>query len=95
MKTSTAFKRTKAQLWDGKGKLQRGSAVCYAAIQAGDDVYDIVSPIIQQLLGGCSYLGSWLRHYHGINVGPDIRRYQLTRHAWVDHLIAHYESIGD
>lgn len=102
MKTSEALKRTKENLWDGDGDhpcvcTRKGKAapICYAAAIAGKDVYDIVQPIISRLLGGSALLGEWLWRHHRINTYGLPKQYQATRHAWLDHLIAHYESLGD
>ena len=94
MKTSEAFRLTKKKLWDGVTGLRpvlRG--VCYAARDAGVD--EIVRPIIMELIKPHAFLGEWLEQNHGIVLCGDFARYQQTRHAWVDHLIQHYKSIGD
>lgn len=53
---------------------------------------------IHRLLGRHTSLGQWLLNVHNIDVFADsASRYklQVTRHAWLDHLIAHYKSLGD
>ena len=60
----------------------------------------IVCPIITKLLGEHSSLVGWIREFHGgglsdLEIASQKVRMQTTRHAWVDHLIKHYESIGD
>ena len=95
MKTSEAFKLAMKKLWDGHGKLPQGlhASVCGAA--QGANVEKIVGPIIMKLLDTDVHLGNWLKYHHGIDAYADWEKYQQTRHAWVDHLIQHYESIGD
>ena len=98
MKTSTAFKLTKEKLWDGRGRsIPDGKAdcVCYAAANAGVQVKILVVPIIEKLLAGSVYLSGWLMKHHGIDTWQNDLKLQRTRHAWLDHLIAHYESLGD
>ena len=95
MKTSEAFRKTKEHLWDGIRPMPGGKAptVYNAARHAG--VNDIVKPIIMELLRPSIFLAAWLLRNHGIDAWADIRRYQKTKHAWIDHLIEHYESLGD
>ena len=98
MKKSEAFRLTKKHLWDGRGRhVPEGKEeyVCYAAELAGPRVYGIVQPIIKRLLKGSLFLGEWLLKHHYIDAWLNQRKYQQTRHAWVDHLITHYESLGD
>lgn len=98
MKTSEAFRLTKEHLWDGRGTCVpegKEDCVCYAAGFAGPQVYAIVQPIIKRLLNGSTFLGRWLLKHHDIDVWLNQRKYQQTRHAWVDHLITHYEALGD
>ena len=99
MKTSEALKATKAHLWDGKSVNEprnKSEFVCLAALRAGREVPDLVVPIIQRLLGDRFTLGAWLMvlGYTQEQV-LNVRQMQLTRHAWLDHLINHYESQGD
>ena len=96
MKTSEALRLTKKHLFDSNGEITRyeAYAVCTAAYKAG--VHSVVAPIIRALLkNDYPFLGNWLRAKHGIRPNLDAKKYQQTRHAWVDHLIEHYESIGD
>ena len=94
MKTSQALRLTKAKLWDGVSPRPEGKAYygCDAASMAG--VYSIVSPILIRLLGGPRTLGGWL--FDRGNYEPrDTVKMQATRHAWLDHLIEHYEALND
>jgi hypothetical protein len=95
MKTSEAFRLTKEKLYDGVGPCPEGMSwnVCGAAMYAG--VYNKVKCIIMDLIKPYLYLGNWLKEKYKIQANHDMRRYQITRHAWVDHLIEHYESLGD
>ena len=97
MKTSTALKRTKAKLWGGEGvrPANKQGSICYAACRAGDSAYEIVTDVVMRLLKPYAYLGGWLEAHHNIDASLDPVKYQRTRHAWLDHLIEHYESIGD
>lgn len=65
-----------------------------------------VQDIIGDLLGACAFLEDWLEHHHGVKVVilatfsvEEVVAYrakmQATRHAWVDSLIAEYQSVGD
>lgn len=88
MKTSTALKRTKRNL-----PRDECIGVCAAAHRAS--VGHIVHPIISNLLRPYIYLETWLWAEHGIESAYNIRKLQATRRAWLDHLVAHYESKGD
>lgn len=106
MKTSEAFRLTKSHVsttgrthgsskWgndDGKEQF-----ICIAAygLRSGG-VSRIIKPIIKKLLDGHTTLEDWLDDKHKIHeVHVQCARYQETRHAWLDHLIAHYEALGD
>ena len=95
MKTSTALKLTKVKLWDGV-EPQGGKShfICWAAADA--KVARKVKPIVMRLLRPHQTFGDWLR-YEQIAMNPweQPRKMQVTRHAWLDHLIAHYEAKGD
>lgn len=99
MKTSEAFKATKAHLWDGRSVNEprnKREFVCLAALIAGSEVHDLVVPIIQRLLGDRYTLQSWLMALgYTQEQTLNVRQMQITRHAWLDHLINHYESQGD
>ena len=97
MKTSTALRLTKAKVWDGVEWPRAGKSVyiCYAAESCSDVVASEVIPIVRELLHPYAHLDTWLWKKHGIDPFPDRAKEQATRHAWLDHLIAHYESIGD
>ena len=54
--------------------------------------------IIGDLLGDMATLGTWLSTYRGIkwwDIHDGKKKLQETRHAWLDHLIKHYEAKGD
>lgn len=98
MKTSEALRLTKAKVWDGRGDAppdNRGRFCCLSADCAGAGVAGIVRPIMEKLLGKYRTLGMWLSSQQGIDTFGNTTKLQATRHAWLDHLIAHYESIGD
>ena len=97
MKTSEAFRRVKRVI-----KSRVHSYICWAAI----DVLpladaDRVTGVVLRLLNGNSSLETWL--YRNLGVDLDTSAYspngqarmQVTRLAWLDHLIEHYESLGD
>ena len=106
MKTSTAFRLTKQHLSHGGDGFDPASPnaqryVCLAASKAGITVGAIVKPIIGALIAPHITLEDWMK----TNLSPEGRiakrtpyldsHWQTTRHAWVDHLIKHYKSIGD
>lgn len=74
--------------------------VCYAADAAG--VGHIVCPIVRTLLDGKFALEDWiLQHFPHLEDDVTTAHYSgskrplITRHAWLDSLIAHYEALGD
>ena len=94
MKTSTAFRLAKASLWDGEGDIDTmREFVCIAA--GPGKAGRVVKTIIRDLIAPCITLEGWLSDRVEENVYGNPRRMQITRHAWLDHLISHYESIGD
>ena len=105
MKTSKVFKIAKKYLNDGSRYDARPMYICYAlgrAEQAGlINFVDLerTEKIISDLLGyNIGSLGIWLATHHRIKYWQDIRghrKLQQTRHAWLDHLIKHYQSLGD
>jgi len=97
MKTSQAFRLTKAKVWDGTGSRpkNRKAYICHAASCALDNPWQ-VEGIINNLLDGYGTLEGWLYYRGFLPYGTnDHKRVQATRHAWLDHLIEHYESLGD
>lgn len=100
MKMSEALRRTRAKLWDGKA-IDRATTgkeefCCLAAREAGSGVGKLVIPLLGALLGGKSMLEDWLAANHpGPRYDANILKMQATRKAWLNHLIAHYKSIGD
>lgn len=94
MKTSEALRLTKAQLWDGVSPLPENKFYfgCDAARSVG--VYFIVSPILIRLLDGRCSLSGWLGDIGNYDPRNTVKM-QATRHAWLDHLILHYQDLGD
>lgn len=105
MKTSEALIATKAYVRTPESvrkNLFTGNVryICYAANCLKNPVgRDKVKLAIKQSLNGYGCLETWLQEKHGIqNQKGELEYYcqiQLTRHAWLDHLIEHYKSIGD
>ena len=97
MKTSAALRRTKEKLWDGVEwpRLGKNTYICYAASSCSPEVREKVVPIIGELLEPYAYLDTWLMSKHGIDTFQDRVKTQVTRHAWLDHLVQHYEAQGD
>lgn len=97
MKTSSALKKTKKLVWDGIALdgigVENNRYICHAASSAG--VGRIVQAVVLPLLCPYRSLETWLATEHGIEASNNIEKLQATRHAWLDNLIAHYESIGD
>ena len=101
MKTSEVFKLAKQHLWDGIGNQIDSSkekficvAICWRTKCSSED-QEKTTKIIQKLLGRYETLEEWLLRKHRINANTDPIKLQETRQAWLDHLIAHYKSIGD
>jgi hypothetical protein len=96
MKLSKVFTIAKAQL--PRGRCKGICAVLYDLRQTGEvprkDSYR-AADIIGNRLDGSMYLGSWLEKHHYIYVGSNVRKYQATRLAWLDSLIAEFEAKGD
>jgi hypothetical protein len=100
MKTSDVFKAAKLQLWDGVPKNysdDKHSHICLAI-----EIADVPTKyqrkaqrIVQKLIHPYATLSCWLQNEKHINPMYKSEKLQVTRHAWLDHLIAHYESIGD
>ena len=94
MKTSTALKRTKKLVWDGIGATAGKSRyICHAASYAG--VGRVVQAVILPMLDPTRSLETWLANRHGIEASSSHEKTQATRHAWLDHLIQHFEAQGD
>ena len=97
MKTSQVFIRAKNFLSTGSAVIGKTEYICYAIERtrcSGADK-DRARDIIMELLDGYLTLGSWLDHKKEIENDRRGPKMQATRHAWLDHLIEHYESIGD
>ena len=103
MKTSEAFKIAKTHLWDGRGRDNpRKMWICVCiSIAAQEKKIPLKDAnrcrgIISALLGNYCTLSSWLMREHDIeNPHANKVKLQATRAAWLDHLIDHYQSIGD
>ena len=97
MRTSQVFIRAKKFLSTGTGSRGKTEYICYAIDETRCSVGDKekAKDIIMELLDGCLTLGSWLDHKKEIENDRRGEKVQETRHAWLDHLIEHYESIGD
>jgi hypothetical protein len=100
MKTSKIFRAAKAQLWDGEGHWlarKKDRFVCHAidASNARDRDKLKAKRIVDDLLGEHETWENWLFSNHQIKAYQDMPRAQETRRAWLDHLIEHYESLGD
>lgn len=97
MKTSQVFIRAKNLLSTGPNDKGKTEYICYAIEKTRCSEVDKVrtTVIIMKLLDGCVTFGSWLENAKGIVNDRTGKKLQTTRHAWLDHLIEHYESIGD
>jgi hypothetical protein len=102
MKKSEMLKRAKRYLWDGHGKKRPGATafVCIALINAcgtSSEVHDLRDWIDHHLgedsAGGARTARVWLQDTLGRSVGPS--EAQQFRHAWVDSMIAYFESRGE
>ena len=73
---------------------ERARAVVYELLRQSVPLHILHDP----LLGPPYSLERWLTEVHGISYHPFSSEYrdkmQATRHAWIDHLIAHYEAKG-
>ena len=99
MKTSQVFIRAKRFLSTGPTDYgnRKTEYICYAIDRtrcSGTDK-DKARDIIMELLDDNYTFGVWLENVKGIANDRHGEKVQETRHAWLDHLIAHYESIGD
>ena len=97
MKTSQVFTRAKKLLSTGNGDYGKTEYICYAIDRTRCPKVDRekAKNIIMQLLDGNYTFGSWLEREKGIENDRCGAKVQETRHAWLDHLIEHYESIGE
>lgn len=97
MKTSQVFTRAKKKLSYGPHEYGKTEYICYAIDRTRCLVGDKekAKAIIMALLEGYYTFGVWLENRQGIKNDRCGEKVQETRHAWLDHLIEHYESIGD
>ena len=97
MKTSQVFIRAKKLLSTGPADYGKTEYICYAIDRTRCPKVDRekAKNIIADLLCGYVTFGIWLEQEKGIENDRTGTKVQETRHAWLDHLIEHYESIGD
>lgn len=97
MKTSQVFTRAKKLLSTGPDDHGKTEYICYAIEKTRCSVGDKekARDIIMDLLDDNYTFGGWLKHNKGIENDRCGAKVQQTRHAWLDHLIEHYESIGE
>ncbi len=106
MKLSEVFRHAKCELWKGHGEQYQPRFICHAINRLfcrhplhDDSIYE-AKRVIAQLLDGHITLDDWLiakghaKPHEIITKRGRDERLQATRHAWLDHLIQHYESIG-
>jgi hypothetical protein len=109
MKTSEILRLAKEQLWTGVGRpCLKPKFICHAINRtlgkgtSGEDIFH-AKRIVCDLIHPCITLEDWLlrkKHvkHSDLYSGTKSRnraRLQATRHAWLDHLIQHHESLGD
>ena len=101
MKTSYIFKEALKFLWNGiepKSKI-KDKYVCHCLEKVKHKYKINVGPqlkIINKLLDNRYTLETWLYDKHLISpILDNPSQIQATRKAWFEHLINHYESIGD
>lgn len=106
MKTSEVFKRVRAHLREyAPNRAFHTRYVCYAldylyyqAKVIGDRDRLRCKRIVWALLDGAQTMEDWLHKKHGIKM-TGTKRYRkkihATRHAWMTHLIEHYQRKGD
>lgn len=97
MKTSQVFIRAKNLLSTGPDDKGKPEYICYAIEKTRCYERDKLraTEIIMVGLSGFVTFGSWLENVKGIENNRRGAKLQEARHAWLDHLIEHYESIGD
>lgn len=106
MKTSEVFRKVKLHLtdkWTNETPADR-RYICMAVAKLylngmiGDKDRTRCRRLVLAHLGGKYSLERWLWVNHDISVGytrADINKSIVTRKAWLDHLIEHYENKGD
>ena len=97
MKTSQVFTRAKKFLSTGHGDYGKTAYICYSIDRVRCSARDKqkARDIIMQLLDNNYTFGGWLENVKGIENDRTGAKLQETRHAWLDHLIEHYESLGE
>jgi hypothetical protein len=103
MKTSEVFKRVKVHLEMG-GCMAHHHYICYALneLYLRGYIPDVkrtkCKRIVLNLLKPCDSLNEWLIANHSIHIEHTEayhHKMKVTRLAWLDHLINHYEAKGD
>ena len=102
MKTSEVFKHALEFLWEGiEPNDNKRTYICFCLEEVNKDYFFDVNKhlvIIDNLLEGVGCLENWLLLNHGILINRSKRntiKMQKTRKQWLQHLIKHYESIGE
>ena len=100
MKTSKVFKLAKLRLWNGVSEerlAHQRSHLCLAVDITTAPIKDKkrAKRIVDKLLHPYCTFESWLSREKNIYPFGNLKKLQVTRQAWLDHLIKHYESIGD
>ncbi len=97
MKTSQIFIRAKKLLSTGPDDWGKTEYICYAIdrVRCTNVDKQKAKDIIMDLLEGNYTFGGWLERVKGIENDRTGAKIQITRHAWLDHLITHYSNIGD
>ena len=102
MKTSQVFRKAKKHLamneYERYDRAGKDTYICSAIELCGVPHLDIVrtQEIIKKLLGTEHYtFTSWLSDNGVFYPLSDYLKLQETRQAWLDHLIEHYERIGE
>ena len=108
MKTSNILIKAKKLLAKDRAELNSGKLryICYAidvAAIPGKKKKEALLDLIQERLGLCPDLESWLQVKHSITrkyisdatYDDYIDNLQLTRHAWIDSMIAEFQANGN
>lgn len=100
MKMSEIFREAKTKLHKGRRVGGKERYICYAISRIKAPHADIrrAKWIVQSLLHPHLSLEGWLTRTQGVNTAYSNEgnaKMQVTRQAWLDHLIEHYEAQGD
>ena len=96
------YKETKWQ-WGERNKREQFICIALCRLASDGEITKAdrhrCEKIVMDLLGGYGTLESWLieqGHAPGTPfTGAHHTKVQVTRHAWLAHLIAHYKAKGD